>query len=87
MERLDELLAVPAQQVAGAGATSDSSTRLLQSLRSIRSTKSASALHAAAWRPAMIDSMAPKPTFLTAPSPKRIRLSPTTVNLKPDSLH
>ena len=33
----------------------------------------------------MIDSIAPQPTFRTAPSPKRIRWSPTTVNLKPDS--
>jgi hypothetical protein len=33
----------------------------------------------------MMDSMAPQPTFRTAPSPKRMRRSPTTVNLKPDS--
>ena len=33
----------------------------------------------------MIDSIAPAPTLRTAPSPKRIRRSPTTVNLKPDS--
>jgi hypothetical protein len=32
-----------------------------------------------------MDAIAPAPTFLTAPSPKRIRRSPTTVNLKPDS--
>ncbi len=34
----------------------------------------------------MIDSMAPAPTFLVAPSPKRMRVSPTTVNLNPDSM-
>jgi hypothetical protein len=33
----------------------------------------------------MIDSIAPSPTFRTAPRPKRTRPSPTTVNLKPDS--
>ena len=33
----------------------------------------------------MIDSMAPSPTFRTAPRPKRMRRSLTTVNLKPDS--
>ncbi len=31
--------------------------------------------------PAMIESMAPSPTLRIAPSPKRMRLSPTTVNL------
>ena len=33
----------------------------------------------------MIDSMAPSPTLRTAPRPKRMRLSATTVNLNPDS--
>jgi len=33
----------------------------------------------------MIDSIALPPTFLIAPSPKRMRRSPTTVNLNPDS--
>ena len=33
----------------------------------------------------MMDSMALKPTFRTAPSPKRMRRSLTAVNLKPDS--
>src|SRR5256886_13019697 len=32
-----------------------------------------------------MDSIAPSPTFLIAPRPKRMRWSPTTVNLKPDS--
>ena len=38
-----------------------------------------------ACRPAMMESIAPAPTFLIAPSPNRMRRSPTTVNLKPDS--
>ena len=33
----------------------------------------------------MMLAMAPSPTFRTAPRPKRIRRSPVTVNLKPDS--
>jgi len=35
---------------------------------------------------ARMDSIAPRPTFRTAPSPKRMWVSPVTVNFHPDSL-
>jgi len=36
---------------------------------------------------AMIEAIAPSPTLRTAPSPKRMRVSPTTVNLYPTRSH
>ena len=51
----------------------------------MRRAKSASERKRPFSRAAMIDSIAPAPTLRTAPSPKRMRRSPTTVNLKPDS--
>ena len=75
----------PPNESQAPAAISDSSTRLLPSRRSIRPTRSGSSRNRPAARAAMIDSMAPLPTLRTAPSPNRIRCSPTTVNLKPDS--
>ena len=65
-------------------AISDSKTRLLQSRASMRRAKFAREGKRPCWRAAMIDSIAHAPTLRTAPSPKRMRRSPMTVNLKPD---
>jgi hypothetical protein len=61
---------------------SASKTRLLQARRSTRSTKSKKSRYAPLVRAAAsTESTAPWPTLRTAPRPKRIRFSPTTVNL------
>ncbi len=62
-------------------AISASITRLLQRRRSTRSQKSWNEANGFSARAASIESIAERPTFRIAPRPKRIRLSPTTVNL------